>query len=177
MNLVKLPQLSTVAATLVLVAGAMALPAGAGSLVTSSAAGGSSASSAASSASESSKDSSTSSSSNQRVAEGPYKIVDMVAVADRPGTMRLRLQALAAAGAVGAAGAAGAAGATGAAGEFVLDLPALTVDQSRLASGQTVIARQRVYGTEFAHGDSHQAFFLVLSDGWSRELVSKPVLL
>ena len=174
MNLVKLPQLSTVAATLVLVAGAMALPAGAGSLVTSSAAGGSSASSAASSASESSKDSSTSSSSNQRVAEGPYKIVDMVAVADRPGTMRLRLQALAAAGAVGAAG---AAGATGAAGEFVLDLPALTVDQSRLASGQTVIARQRVYGTEFAHGDSHQAFFLVLSDGWSRELVSKPVLL
>ena len=168
MNLVKLPQLSTVAATLVLLAGAIALPAGAGSLVTSSAAGGSSASSAASSASESSKDSSTSSSTNKRVAEGPYKIVDMVAVADRPGTMRLRLQALA------DAGAAGAAGDTG---EFVLDLPALTVDQSRLASGQTVIARQRAYGTEFAHGDSHQAFFLVLSDGWSRELVSNPVLL
>ena len=174
MNLVKLPQLSTVAATLVLLAGAIALPAGAGSLVTSSAAGGSSASSAASSASESSKDSSTSSSTNKRVADGPYKIVDMVAVADRPGTMRLRLQALADAG---DAGAAGAAGATGAAGEFVLDLPALTVDQSRLASGQTVIARQRVYGTEFAYGDSHQAFFLVLSDGWSRELVSNPVLL
>jgi capsid portal protein len=165
MNLVKLPQLSTVAATLVLVAGAVALPAGAGSLVTSSAAGGSSASSAASSASESSKDSSTSSSTNKRVAEGPYKIVDMVAVADRPGTMRLRLQALADAGAAGDTG------------EFVLDLPALTVDQSRLASGQTVIARQRAYGTEFAHGDSHQAFFLVLSDGWSRELVSNPVLL
>ena len=162
MNLVKLPQLSTLASTLVLVAGAIALPAGAGSLVTSSAAGGSSASSVASSASESSKDSSTSSSTNKRVAEGPYKIVDMVAVADRPGTMRLRLQALADAGA---------------AGEFVLDLPALTVDQSRLASGQTVIARQRAYGTEFAHGDSHRAFFLVLSDGWSRELVSNPVLL
>ena len=165
MNLVKLPQLTTLAATLVLVAGAIALPAGAGSLVTSSAAGGSSASSAASSASESSKDSSTSSSTNQRVAEGPYKIVDMVAVADRPGTMRLRLQALADAGDAGAAG------------EFVLDLPALTADQSRLASGQTVIARQRVYGTEFAHGDSHKPFFLVLSDGWSRELVSNPVLL
>ena len=168
MNLVKLPQLSTVAATLVLLAGAIALPAGAGSLVTSSAAGGSSASSAASSASESSKDSSTSSSTNQRVAEGPYKIVDMVAVADRPGTTRLRLQALADAGDAGAAGAAG---------EFVLDLPALTADQSRLASGQTVIARQRAYGTEFAHGDSHKPFFLVLSEGWSRELVSNPVLL
>lgn len=162
MNLVKLPQLTSLASTLVLVAGAIVLPAGAGSLVTSSAAGGSSASSAASSASESSKDSSTSSSTNKRVAEGPYKIVDMVAVADRPGTMRLRLQALADAGP---------------AGEFVLDLPALTADQSRLASGQTVTARQRAYGTEFAHGDSHQAFFLVLSDGWSRELVSNPVLL
>ena len=145
-----------------LLVGAAVLPAAAGSLVTSSAAGGSSASSAASSASESSKDSSTSSSTNKRVAEGPYKIVDLVAVADRPGTVRLRLQALADAGP---------------AGEFVLDLPAQTADQSRLATGQTVTARQRPYGTEFAHADTHQAFFLVLSDGWSRELVANPVLL
>lgn len=145
-----------------LLVGAAVLPAAAGSLVTSSAAGGSSASSAASSASESSKDSSTSSSTNNRVAEGPYKIVDLVAVADRPGTVRLRLQALADAGP---------------AGEFVLDLPAQTADQSRLATGQTVTARQRPYGTEFAHADTHQAFFLVLSDGWSRELVANPVLL
>lgn len=145
-----------------LLVGAAVLPAAAGSLVTSSAAGGSSASSAASSASESSKDSSTSSSTNKRVAEGPYKIVDLVAVADRPGTVRLRLQALADAGP---------------AGEFVLDLPAQTADQSRLATGQTVTARQRPYGTEFAHVDTHQAFFLVLSDGWSRELVANPVLL
>ena len=145
-----------------LLVGAAVLPAAAGSLVTSSAAGGSSASSAASSASESSKDSSTSSSTNKRVAEGPYKIVDLVAVADRPGTVRLRLQALADAGP---------------AGEFVLDLPAQTADQSRLATGQTVTARQRPYGTEFAHADTRQAFFLVLSDGWSRELVANPVLL
>lgn len=148
--------------TLLLLAGGVALPAGAGSLATSSAAGGSSASSAASSASESSKDSSTSSSNNNRVAEGPYKIVDIVAMADRPGTVRLRLQALADAGP---------------AGEFLLDLPAQTADQSRLATGQTVTARQRPYGTEFAHADTRKAFFLVLSDGWSRELVSNPVLL
>ena len=162
MNLVKLPPLTTLASTLVLVAGAIALPAGAGSLVTSSAAGGSSASSAASSASESSKDSSTSSSTNNRVAQGPYKIVDLVAVADRPGMVQLRLQALADAGP---------------AGEFLLVLPTLTADQSRLAAGQTVTARQRPYGTEFAHADTSKAFFLVLSDGWSRELVSNPVLL
>lgn len=147
---------------LALLLAAAALPAGAGSLVTSSAAGGSSASSAASSASESSKDSSTSSSTNNRVAEGPYKIVDIVAVADRPGTVRLRLQALADAGPAGA---------------WALDLPAQTADQSHLAAGQTVTARQRPYGTEFAHADTNRAFFLVLSDGWSRELVSNPVLL
>lgn len=145
-----------------LLVGTIVLPAGAGSLVTSSAAGGSSASSAASSASESSKDSSTSSSTNNRVAEGPYKIVDMVALADRPGLVRLRLQALAD---------------TGPGGELLLDLPALTAEQSRLAAGQTVTARQRPYGTEFAHADTSKAFFLVLSDGWSRELVSNPVLL
>jgi hypothetical protein len=145
-----------------LLVGAFALPALAGSLVTSAAAGGSSASSAASSASESSKDSSTSSSTNNRVAEGPYKIVDRVAVADRPGMVQLRLQALADAGPAGA---------------FLLVLPAQTADQSRLAAGQTVTARQRAYGTEFAHADTAKAFFLVLSDGWSRELVSNPVLL
>lgn len=162
MNLVKLPPLTTLASTLVLLAGAIALPAGAGSLVTSSAAGGSSASSAASSASESSKDSSTSSSTNNRVAQGPYKIVDIVAVADRPGMLRLRLQAQADAGP---------------AGEWLLDLPAQTADQGRLAAGQTVTARQRPYGTEFAHADTDKAFFLVLNDGWSRELASNPVLL
>ena len=162
MNLVKLPPLTTLASTLVLVAGAIALPAGAGSLVTSSAAGGSSASSAASSASESSKDSSTSSSTHNRVAQGPYKIVDIVAVADRPGMLRLRLQALADAGP---------------AGEFLLDLPAQTADQGRLAAGQTVTARPRPYGTEFAHADTDKAFFLVLNEGWSRELASNPVLL
>lgn len=158
MKLIKSPLLST----LVLLAGAAVLPAGAGSLATSSAAGGSSASSAASSASESSKDSSTSSSTNNRVAEGPYKIVDVVAVVDRPGMVQLRLQAVADAGP---------------AGEFLLVLPALTADQSRLAAGQTVTARQRPYGTEFAHADTAKAFFLVLSDGWSRELASNPVLL
>ena len=158
MNLVKSHLLSTLA----LLAGALALPAGAGSLVTSSAAGGSSASSAASSASESSKDSSTSSSNNNRVAEGPYKIVDIVAVADRPGTVRLRLQALAD---------------PGPAGEWLLDLPEQTAGQSRLATGQTVTARQRPYGTEFARADTDKAFFLVLNDDWSRELASNPVLL
>lgn len=158
MKVVKSPLLSA----LVLLVGAAALPVGAGSLATSSAAGGSSASSAASSASESSKDSSTSSSNNNRVAEGPYKIVDIVAVADRPGTVRLRLQALADSGPGGA---------------WQLDLPEQTAGQSRLATGQTVTARQRPYGTEFAHADTDRAFFLVLNDGWSRELTSNPVLL
>jgi hypothetical protein len=147
---------------LALLLAAAALPAQAGSLATSSAAGGSSASSAASSASDSSKESSNSSRGHDRVAEGPYKIIDIVALADRPGTVRLRLQALADAGP---------------GGEVLLDLPEQTADQGRLATGQTVTARQRPYGTEFAHADTDQAFFLVLSAAWSRELVSNPVLL
>ena len=139
-----------------------ALPALAGSLAGSSAAGGSSASSAASSASESSKSSSNSSSKDNATAEGPYRIIEVAAVADRPGIVRLRLQALADAGPDG---------------EFLLDLPRQTFDQSRLAPGGTVTARQRPYGLEFAQADSNKAFFLLLSDDWARELPSNPVLL
>lgn len=141
---------------------ASALPAQAGSLVGSSAAGGSSASSAASSASESSKSSSNSSSADKPTAEGPYRIIDVAAVPGRPDLVRLRLQALADAGPDG---------------EFLLDLPRPTFAHSRLAPGETVTARRRPYGLEFADAGSNKAFFLLLSDDWARELASNPVLL
>lgn len=132
------------------------------SLVTSSAVGGSSASSAASSASDSSKTSSDSSSKKTQTVEGPYRIIDVAALPDRPGLLRLRLQAQRDAGE----------------GEpLTLVLPAETFDRHRLAAGQTVTARARPYGTEFALGVGRQAFFLVLSDDWARELPSNPVLL
>jgi hypothetical protein len=143
---------------LALLLGAAALPALAGSLGTSSAAGGSSASSAASSAS----DSSSASSKAARTAEGPYRILDVAALPGRPGQLRLRLQALAA---------------PGDDNEVLLDLPQQTVADAGLASGQTLTARARPYGTEFARLDSAQALFLVISDDWQRELPANPVQL
>ena len=142
--------------------GATALPAMAGSLAASSAAGGSSASSATSAASNSSEKSSDSSSKTTTAAEGPYRIIDLAAAPERPGTVRIKLQALAN---------------PGPDGEFVLYLPRQTVEQSQLAAGQTVMARQRPYGTEFAHADTQRAFFLLMSDDWYRELPSNPVVL
>ena len=143
--------------------GCLALPAWAGSLATSSAAGGSSASSAASSASESSNTSSNSSSAaGRQLTEGPYRIVDVAALTDRPGMVRLTLQALEA---------------SGDDGRFRVDLPEEALDRSGLTSGDTVSARYRPYGLELADAATERAFFLLLRDDWRRELPSNPVML
>ncbi len=144
-------------AALALALAAAAPGAQAGSLGTSWVAGGSSASSAGSASSEASSDSA---SRRQKTAAGPYRITDMAALDDRPGLVRLQLQALAA---------------DAPEAVHVLVLPQAVVAQHRLAAGQTVIARPQAYGTEFALGGSQQAFFLVLSDSWQRELAAQPV--
>ena len=137
--------------------GVAALSARADSLAASSAAGGSSASSASSASSDKSSDSS---SKNTKVAAGPYRIVDVAVLPHRPGTLRVRLQALA--GAVQE-------------DDVVLYLPQQAIERSHLAVGQTVIAKHRPYGTEFAVADS--AFFLLLNDDWFGELAANPVVL
>ena len=106
--------------------------------------------------------SSDSSSKTTDVAEGDYKIIDMAAVAERPGTVRMKLQAVVD---------------RGADGEFFLYLPQEVVAQANLAQGGVVTARQRPYGLEFADGQTRQAFFLVLSDDWYRELQTTAVVL
>lgn len=138
------------------------LPVLAGGLSASSAAGGSSASSAGSASLETS---SNSSSRATGVAEGPYEVIDVAAVPERAGTLRMTLRALAGNGA-------GAAGA-----ELVLYLPQQAYDQGRLSTGHTVTARHRPYGLEFARADTREPFFLVVNDEWMRELPSRPVLL
>jgi hypothetical protein len=139
--------------------GAVSLPALAGSLSTSSAAGGSSASSASSASVNKSSDSS---STNKTTAEGPYRIIDVAAVPGRSGTVRVKLQALAD---------------TSAGGELVVYMPQQALDRSQLGAGQTVTARQRPYGMEFAVTETQKAFFLVVDDDWYRELASNPVVL
>jgi hypothetical protein len=112
--------------------------------------------------SDSVKKSSDSSSKATGVAEGDYTIIDVAAIPERPGTARLKLQALAD---------------QGEDSEFFLYLPQQVVDQSHLAQGQIVTARQRPYGVEFISGETRQAFFLVLSDAWYRELQTRAVVL
>jgi hypothetical protein len=131
----------------------------AGSLAASSAAGGSSASVGSSASSEAS---SQSSSSRQTAALGPYRITDVAAVDGQPGQVRLQLQALAA---------------DAPSPTHVLVLPQAIAAQHRLAAGQTITARAQAYGTEFVHDGSRQAFYLVLTDAFQRELAPQAVRL
>ncbi|HZT55599.1 MAG TPA: hypothetical protein VFA35_05185 [Burkholderiaceae bacterium] len=121
-----------------------------------------SASSAASSGSDSLKKSSDSSSKTTTAAAGDYEVMAVTAAAERPGTLRLTLQAVAD---------------RSAQGEYFLYVPQQTVDRGRLAPGQIVTARARPYGLEFAKGDPGQAFFLVIDDDWAADLPSHPISL
>ena len=93
---------------------------------------------------------------------GPYRITDVAAVDGQPGQVRLQLQALAA---------------DAPAPTHVLVLPQAIAAQHRLAAGQTITARAQAYGTEFLHDGSRQAFYLVLTDAFQRELAPQAVRL
>ena len=143
---------TTVATTLSL--GLTAVPAMADSTSSASSA----ASTSVGSSSTSLETSSNSSTGKKQVAQGPYTLVDMVAVAENPELIRLRLQGNAAAQTP----------------EFFLLVPRLVVQQAQLTAGQMVQAEQRAYGMAFsASGTS--PFFLVLDDAVHRELQSRPV--
>ena len=148
-------------ASLALLVCTMALPAMAASSTASSASD--SASSATSSASDSLKTSSNGSSkATTAVTDGDYKVIEVAAVTERPGTVRMKLQAVAD---------------PSPDSEFFLYLPQQIFDKSPLGAGQIVAARQRPYGVEFARGDTRQAFFLVLDDAAYRDLKSNAVVL
>ena len=139
---------------------ALAMPAMAASSTSSAASD--SASSAASSGSDSLKKSSDSSTKTNTAAAGDYEVMAVTAAAERPGTLRMTLQAVAD---------------RSVEGEYFLYVPQQTVDQGHLATGQIVTARARPYGLEFAKGDTGQAFFLVLNDDWSADLPSHAISL
>jgi hypothetical protein len=148
-------------ASAALLLSALALPALSASSTASSASD--SASSAASSTSDSLKKSSDGSSKTTTAMNaGDYEVVEVALVAERPGTVRMRLQAVAD---------------RSAEGEYFLYLPQQTFEQTRLGAGQVIAARQRPYGVEFAKGDPRQAFFLVIDDDWARDLPSHVVAL
>ena len=105
--------------------------------------------------------SSDSSSKTNAVAEGDYTIDDIAELDERPGAVRMRLQAR-------PEGIADR--------EFFLWVPQQVVAKAGLARGGIVTVRHRAYGMEFMHGTLPQAFFLVLSDDWYRELQATAVV-
>ncbi len=106
--------------------------------------------------------SSNSSSPADKVAEGDYRVVEVAALTERPGLLRVQLQA--------------AAGTTDVA-PIWLTLPEKALAARALRAGDIVNARHRPYGIEFAHaefaGQPRTAFFLVLADEWFGELAPR----
>jgi hypothetical protein len=97
---------------------------------------------------------------NNKLAEGDYRIIEVAAIAQRPGMLRLKMQA---------------AAREDAEGELYLDLPRQALGAQGLAAGDVVSARQRPYGFEFARAETREPFFLVLADDWRRDLDPRPV--
>ncbi len=146
---------------------ALALAAGAALADSTSSAASSTSASLGSSSTSLGKSSDGSSSSKDKVAQGPYTIIEMVALTDQPDRVQLRL-----------APAPGTLTGTAAPAEFTLTLPRETADRARLAVGQVITAEHRPYGLAFATADAAgraEPFFLVLDDAWYRELASRPV--
>jgi hypothetical protein len=147
----------TRALALALAAVAMSVPAHADSVASSASSAGS-----ASSGSISDSIGGSSNSSNgdhKRVAAGPYRVIDIAQAPAKAGTTRVTLRA--------------AAG--DAATEFWVDVPDRALADRRVGKGDIVQVSERVYGYEFAYGDTQQPFFLALQDDWYRELASRKV--
>ncbi|MEY3272895.1 MAG: hypothetical protein RLZZ341_1796 [Pseudomonadota bacterium] len=151
------PVLSPVAAALVGLALTASMPALAASSASSASSQGSSASSG--SVSDSFETSSDASSKGNKVAEGDYRLVQ-VATAAQPGRLRLTFE-----------------GTGGVTGTFVLVVPEATLQQAALALGDTITARTRSYGWEFAARATQQPFFLVVHDEQQREFATRKITL
>lgn len=141
---------------LAMIAAAAAAPAHADSVASSASSAGSASSG---SISDSIGGSSNSSHKDKRVAAGEYRVIDVAQAPNKADTTRLTLRTVA----------------DGAAQEFTLDVPDRALAARRIGTGEIVQVKDRVYGFEFAHGDTQQPFFLALRDDWYRELGSRQV--
>jgi hypothetical protein len=162
MTMTRLPLIrATCLSALSLLALGATLPAHAESFASSASSAGSASSG---SVSDSIKGSSNSSKRDKEVAEGQYRVIEVAEVtevAGRPAMMQLTLRATE----------------DGASREFILELPRQALAARPLGAGDLVQANQRPYGFEFARVDNREAFFLVLTDDWRRDLDSRIVTL
>jgi len=142
---------------------ALSTPALADSLASSASSAGSA---SLGSLSDSITGSSNSSSPAKQVAEGDYRIIEVAVVAERPGMLRLQLQATQP---------------REGDGPIWLTLPQRALAHNALVPGDIVSARHRAYGIEFARGamsaPEREAFFLVLADNWVGEMAPRAVTL
>jgi len=99
----------------------------------------------------------SSSGGDDQAAAVDYRIVELAAAPDRPGLVRITLQA------------------DEPPQRLVLDLPQVIAEQQRLVRGDPVQARKRVYGFEFARSDTRATFYLVLADDWYDDLAARPL--
>jgi hypothetical protein len=142
---------------------AMATPTWADSVASSASSAGSA---SVGSLSDSIGGSSRSSSPDNKAAEGDYRVIQVAELADRPGMLRLQLQAMTPREGDGA---------------IWLTLPQQALASKALVPGDIVSARHRPYGIEFARGaqaaPGREPFFLVLADDWIGELAPRAVRL
>ncbi len=109
----------------------------------------------------------SSASSTRKVAAGDYEVIDVAAVPEREGMLRLQLKPRD----------------PRAEAEIVtLTLPARALGERGISTGETIHVRQRVYGYEFARAavaaaPTREVFYLALDDAWHRELDPRPVTL
>jgi hypothetical protein len=144
-----------------LATGVAAVPAFALDLASSTASSASSAGSASlGSASDSLRSSGQSSAGPRKMAQGEYRITEMAEDAERPGQLRLTLQASADERAEAA---------------WHLRLPRAVAEREGLASGRLVRAAHQPYGIAFTRADQPKPFFLVLAEDWQREIPARPV--
>ena len=146
-------------AGVVLLGIAMTAPCRADSLTSSASSAGSA---SVGSLSDSIKGSSNSSSGDKKVADGDYQVLEVAALPERPGMLRVRMQSHVAAG-------------DDESTAFLLDLPRKALGPRGLAAGDIFSVHNRPYGLEFARAQTREAFFLVLNDDWYSDLESRAV--
>lgn len=107
--------------------------------------------------------SSESMSGDDKTAQGPYEVMDIQPVAERPGSVRLTLRAL-----------------QEGAQDIELTLPQLAMERGGIAVGSVIEAQPREFGISFAARDvtgQTRPFFLVVHDERYREFATQRVTL
>jgi hypothetical protein len=134
------------------------------------------------SVSDSLQTSSGSSSRAVNLAQGDYRVVDVVVVDHRPGVLRVRLAQVTHADSTARAStteatptATAQANADAAPPTITVDMPRRALGDQGLDRGEVVRVTHRPYGMQFARARTNEAFFLVLADDWRGELESRPL--